>query len=608
MLQIAAKIYSLLTKEERRKFFLLILAMVAMGLIDVAGIASIMPFMAVVANPKVIQSNAYLSWAYHGLGFDSTTHFLITLGFVVFFTLLASNAMKAFVLHAELNFVHLRLYSLSRRLLHSYLGQPYVYFLGQNTAVLSKNILQEVSKFCHEVLRPCTQIFSRMVAATFIVCLLLVVDPVLAVTIVSVLGGAYAVIYVIIQRKLARIGEERFSANEERSKIASEAFGGIKDLKMLHCEDYFLERFSHQARKAESKMVSYGLMSQLPSYIMEVTAFGGILIIVLYFLFVKQDFGSTLPVIALYAFAGVRLMPALQGIFSALTILRFNLPIVESLHRDIAGGGAVTSHRGAAVTPLPFEKAITLSSIVFSYPDADAPVIDRLDLSIEKNSSIGLVGGTGSGKTTTVDLILGLLAPQEGLLSVDGVPVTEGNVMQWHRNIGYVPQHIYLCDDTVTGNIAFGVPPEEIDMEAVERAARVANLHEFVVGELPQGYQTQVGERGVRLSGGQRQRIGIARALYHDPDVLIMDEATSALDGVTEDAVIQALQNLSGKKTIVTIAHRFTTLKECDVIYVMDKGRIVEQGSYAELSATSRRFQAMARSGKPTKMQGISTR
>ncbi|WP_224981906.1 ABC transporter ATP-binding protein [Geomonas agri] len=597
MFNIAAKIHALLTKEERRRFIFLVLFMIVMGLIDVAGIASIMPFMAVVANPKVIETNVYLSWAYHGFGFTSTTRFLISLGFVVFFTLLASNAMKAFVLYFELNFVHLRLYSLSRRLLESYLNQPYVYFLGQNTAVLSKNILQEVSKFCHEVLRPCTQIFSRAVAATFIICLLLAVDPVLALTIVSVLGGAYSVIYVIIQRKLARIGAERFRANEERSKIASEAFGGIKDVKMLHCDGFFLDRFSLQALKAETKMVGYGLMSQLPSYIMEVTAFGGILIIVLYFLFVR-DFESTLPVIALYAFAGVRLMPALQGIFSALTILRFNLPIVDSLHRDLTATPVVPIGPKGAISAMKFEKAITLSSIVFSYPGAGMPVIKGLDLTIEKNASIGLVGGTGSGKTTLVDVILGLLLPASGSLLVDGVAVTPDNVEKWHRNLGYVPQHIYLCDDTVAANIAFGVPPDKIAVDAVQRAAMIANLHDFVVNELPLGYETVVGERGVRLSGGQRQRIGIARALYQDPEVLIMDEATSALDGATENAVMQGLHNLLGKKTIVTIAHRFTTLKECDVIYVIDKGRIVEQGTYAQLSSFSQRFQAMARSVK----------
>lgn len=599
MFEIVKKIYSLLNKQERRLFFYLTTAMIVMGLIDVAGIASIMPFMAVVANPVVVQNNHYLAWAYKFLGFTSVNGFLIFLGLLVFATLLLSNAMKALVLWFELNFVHFRLYSLSRRLFFSYLSQPYVFFLGQNTAILGKNILQEVSKVTHEVLRPCTQIFSRMVASLFIVALLLAVDPILALVIVSVLGGAYFLIYLMVQRKLAGLGEERFAANAERSKIASEAFGGVKELKVLHRERFFIDNFSRNARKAESKMISYGIISQLPSHIMEVMSFGGILIIVLYFLMIRQDIGKTLPVIALYAFAGVRLMPALQGIFSAVTILRFNLPVLDSLHRDIAGSPEIPPpwHR-ESTTQLPFQGTIRFSSVTFTYPGVETPVIQGLNLCIKKNTSIGLVGGTGSGKTTTVDILLGLLAPQEGSLLVDDVQVTSDNLLQWQQNLGYVPQTIYLCDDSLAGNIAFGVPREEIDMAAVERAARIANLHEFVVNELPHGYLTIVGERGVRLSGGQRQRIGIARALYYDPEVLIMDEATSALDGITEEAVIQALHNLAGRKTIITIAHRLTTLKDCDVVYVMDKGQIVEQGTYAELCSSSRRFRAMAKSYK----------
>lgn len=597
MLSILKRIYSLLDKKERRNFFSLILLMVIMGLIDVAGIASIMPFMAVVANPVVVEKNRYLSLAYQTLGFASTTNFLIFLGLLVFFTLLASNAMKALVLWAELRFVHFRLCSLSKRLLYSYLCQPYVFFLGQNTAILGKNILQEVSKFCHEVLRPCTQIFSRVVAALFIVILLLIVDPVLAVIIVSVLGSAYSLIYLLIQRKLARLGEERFAANAERSKITSEAFGGIKDLKILHRERYFIDHFSRQARKAEGKLVWYGLISQLPTYIMEVTAFGGILIIVLYYLMVRQNLGNTLPVIALYAFAGVRLMPALQGIFSAATILRFNLPVLDSLHRDVSGTFE-SPFASNDTSPLHFSDHIQAAAICFAYPGVDVPVIQNLSLKIKKNTSIGLVGGTGSGKTTLVDLLLGLLSPQDGSLIIDDVPITPGNVVGWQKNVGYVPQSIYLCDSSLAENIAFGIAPDEIDMSAVERAARIANLHDFVVGKLADGYWSVVGERGVRLSGGQRQRIGIARALYHDPEVLILDEATSALDGITEEAIIQALGNLAGEKTIITIAHRLTTLKECDVIYVIDNGQVVEAGTYAELSSTSTRFRAMARTDK----------
>jgi len=597
MFAVVGKIYSLLDTRERRQFLLLILSMIAVGLIDVAGIASIMPFMAVVSNPDAISTNEYLHWAFQAFSFKSENHFLVLLGFLVFFMLLFSNAAKAFVLWLDLNFAHFRLYGLSRRLFRSYLERPYAFFTSQNTSILHKNILQEVAKFTHEVLRPCTQIFSRGVAALFIFGLLLLIDPLLALVIFSLLGSVYLSIYFLIQRRLSVIGEERFEANAQRSKIAGEAFGGIKDLKVLNREEFFFDRFSEQARVAESRMVAHGLFSQLPSYIMEVMAFGGILIIVLYYLMVKQNFDQTLPVIALYAFAGYRLMPALQGIFSAATLLRFNLPVLDRLHQDIDKNPSLISAWPAKkISPLTFEKTIQLRSINFTYPGSTRKVLEDFNLTIDKNTSIGLVGATGTGKTTVVDLLLGLFLPESGELLVDSNPVTSELVPHWQLNVGYVSQSIFLSDESLASNIAFGVPADEIDMTAVVMAAKMANIHDFVVETLPSGYDTPVGERGVRLSGGQRQRIGIARALYRDPDVLIMDEATSALDGVTEGVVTQAIKALAGKKTVITIAHRLTTLKDCDRIYVMEAGKIVEAGNYEELNGSSERFRAMSRS------------
>ncbi|MBK8185293.1 MAG: ATP-binding cassette domain-containing protein [Candidatus Competibacteraceae bacterium] len=235
---------------------------------------------------------------------------------------------------------------------------------------------------------------------------------------------------------------------------------------------------------------------------------------------------------------------------------------------------------------------IFLSAVTYHYPGIHELAIKGLNLAIKPNTSIGLVGSTGSGKTTTVDIILGLLTPTSGQMLVDGIEINSDNLACWQRNLGYVPQHIYLSDDTITRNIAFGVPNQEIDMTAVIRAARIANMHEFIEGELPESYETIIGERGVRLSGGQRQRIGIARALYRDPTVLIMDEATSALDGITEEAVMEALHNLSGKKTVIMIAHRLTTVKDCDVIYLLEEGQIIDQGKFFDLQKSSKWFQA----------------
>ena len=600
MIEFIKKIYSVFDAKEKKQFFLLVVAMILVAMIEVAGIASIMPFMAVVTNPEVVQTNRFLFWVYDFLGFSSTTNFLIFLGVVVFVFILLSNVFKVLSLFLQLRFTHYRVYKLSQRLLFKYLNQPYIFFLNLNTAVLGRNILSEVNQFVNGAVLPCIHILSKAVLILFIAGLLFVVDPVLAFTIFAVLGGAYALIYVIVQRRLGRLGEERYVANAHRYQAASEAFGGIKELKVLNREKYFFDHFSRYALKMETNKIKSGLIRTIPIHIMEVLSFGGIVIIVIYFLLLRESVGHVLPVLALYAFAGYRLMPAMQHIFGAVSQLRFNTAVVDGICNDLSGFTNLSlKWQNGDAEPLPFREKITLSSVGFAYPGTDAPVIENLNLEIHKNQSIGFVGATGAGKTTLVDLLLGLIVPQQGFIAIDDKRITPEKINAWQQSLGYVPQSIFLSDDSLANNIALGVPVKDIDMEAVERAARIANLHDFAVNELPSGYATIIGERGVRLSGGQRQRIGIARALYHDPDVLIMDEATSALDGVTEDAVIQAIRNLAGKKTIITIAHRVTTLKDCDIIYIMERGKIVDQGAYLDLSASSRKFRSMANMGKP---------
>jgi ABC-type multidrug transport system fused ATPase/permease subunit len=309
----------------------------------------------------------------------------------------------------------------------------------------------------------------------------------------------------------------------------------------------------------------------------------------------SASLGTILPLLAVYAFAGLRLLPAMQLVYQEVTAIRFNQPALVALHRDIT---EIRAREATVVeadpTPVPLRERLELIDVHFSYPLAERKALQGLTLSIPARTTVGIVGGTGAGKTTAVDLMLGLLTVQEGTLAVDGKPITAKNMRAWQDNIGYVPQAIFLTDDTVAANIAFGIQPEQVDRAAVERAARIAELHDFVTGELPQGYDTLVGERGIRLSGGQRQRIGIARALYHDPDVLIMDEATSALDNLTEKAVMDAVHNLGHAKTIVLIAHRLTTVQACDTIFMLEHGRLIAQGSYDELLDSSRKFRAMA--------------
>ena len=490
----------------------------------------------------------------------------------------------------------MRSYSLSRKMVEGYLQQPYDWFLNRHSADLGKTILSEVQQVVGGALMPMIQFISQGIVAIVLLALLIFVDPLLTLSVVTVLSIFYSIIYLSLRNYLRRIGLERVKANQQRFHIVQEIFGGIKDVKVKGLETELLRRFEGPAQNYAEKQTASQVASQLPRYVLEAISLGGMMLIVLYLMADSSSLQKSLPTIALYAFAGYRLMPALQNMYSQLSVLRFSGPALDILHNDLtlhaSAGDKVDV--GKTNTKLSVKQGLKLNKVTYSYPETESPTINKLCIDIPVHTTVGLVGVTGSGKTTTVDLILGLLQAQKGNLLVDGITITKENISAWQRNIGYVPQHIYLADDSVSANIAFGVPIEQIDQNAVEHAARVAALHDFVIKEMPDGYATLVGERGVRLSGGQRQRIGIARALYHDPDVLILDEATSALDNLTELAVMDAVHNIGHKKTIILIAHRLSTVRGCDQIFILENGQVTEQGNYDELIGKSKKFRAMA--------------
>lgn len=601
MFSIFKKISQLLTDREKQHIFLISFALVGMGLFETLGIASVLPFMVVLANPDMVYTNQWLKLIYDVFGFTNQQNFLFFLGFVVLGLLIFSNIYKALVFWLKLKFDNQLYYEVARRLLEAYLTKNYEFFINRNSYEMGKNIITEARNFSAGVISQSMDIFSCLMLCLFILTLLIIVDPYIAIIIFLILGGAYIFVYFFMRDHLSRIGRNQVAANTMKFRISGDALSSIKELKVLGREINFVEKFAIPALLHSQCNISAGMISQLPRYILEIIAFGGILLIVLYFLKSDQDFGRIIPILTIYAFSAYRLMPAIQQIFQGFSTVRVNLPALEIIHRDMiteqfeniipAAPRIITKN----IQPLHFNHELALKNITFKYKGSLELALKEINLTILPITSVGFVGETGSGKTTIVDLILGLLTPTTGHLLVDGIEITAANIHQWRCNLGYVPQQIYLCDDTVARNIALGVHEKDIDMSAVLRAARIANLYNFIQNELPDGFETVIGERGMRLSGGQRQRIGIARALYRDPAVLIMDEATSALDGITEEAVMDALRALSGKKTIITIAHRLTTVKDCDIIYLMDKGRIVDQGSYDELQRTSLWFQKATR-------------
>ena len=581
-MSIPRKMIELLSRRERVQLGLIFLAMLVMAFLETVSVASILPFLSVAADPSKIQTNAWLSWSYDALGFTSTNGYLLALAGTALLALLLSNASMAATHWAQIRFAAERNHSLSVGLLRHYLARPYSFFLHRNSADLGKNILAEVELVTGQLLMPCLQAGAKAVVALAIIALLVLFDPLLALVVTTVLGGAYGAIYLYVRRGLTRLGKERLAANSARYKAAGEAFGAIKDVKLLGKEDAFLARFASPSMGYVRAAATAMIIGDTPRYVLEAVAFGGVLVIAVYLILRGEGLQQTIPVLGLYAFAGYRLIPSLQQAFLGFSKLRFGAPALDNLHRELTRETAAPGAKLADIQDsdrrragqLPLGERLELDGITFTYSGAHKPTLRDISLTIEANSTIGIVGPTGAGKTTLVDIILGLLRPQFGEIRVDGTPLTEAHLRSWQNSLGYVPQHIYLADDTIARNIAFGIPNAQIDRRCVERATRIANIHAFVTQELPEGYDTVVGERGVRLSGGQRQRLGIARALYHNPSVLVLDEATSALDNDTEAAVMDAINALAGTRTILMIAHRLTTLRACDAILRLRDGRL----------------------------------
>ena len=591
---------ALFTTDERRRLYGISFAVLVRGIAETFAVASVVPFIAAVSSPRTFLENPWAAWLFELGSFAETSHFLVFLGVLVLVILTISNGFAAYTTWIMERFVWQKHHVLSTQLLERYLRQPYAFFTDRNSAELSKNILSEVLVVIVGVLVPVMLLLSRGLVSLCIMVLLLLVDWKLALAVAAVLGGAYGVVYGLVQRRQGRIGEERMEANTNRFQAAAEAFGGIKESKVLRREGHFLKRFAEPSEVYSRHTSTDQMVAQLPRYALEGVAFGGILLIVIYLLVLREDFGQALPLIGLYAFAGYKLMPSLQLVFQGFTRIRFNLAPLARLHRDLVAEGREQEVRDAetdAALPPPIElrQQITLSDLSFRYPGADEWALEGINLEIPLGGAIGLVGTTGCGKTTLADVLLGLFLPTRGTLRVDDAEIDAGNVSGWQSQLGYVPQDIFLIDDTIRRNIAFGVDEEEIDDEAVRRAADAAELGELME-ELPAGYETVVGEKGVRLSGGQRQRIGIARALYRAPSVLVLDEATSALDGVTESAVMRVVRDQDDARTVIVIAHRIRTVANCDAIYLLDRGRIVASGTYDELMRTNEAFRALAAS------------
>lgn len=573
---IFTKLGYIFTPKDKRKIALLLVAVVIGSFLELLGVTIFMPFINIISNPQTIQKTWYLKLFYDGLHFSSTKNFMIALSCAI----IAVYLIKNIYLIVEKNCIYKFSYStqmrLSTRLLETYMKEPYTFHLNKNIASLQRTIQEDTGRFMQVIL------YFMELATELVVCLvlgiyLLFVSKSITIIVVSLLVVFVGTFLACTRRYSNQLGRDNQVYQGKIYQWMNQALGGIKEIKILERDSFFVDEYQKYYAKFARGLRLSRTISILPKYLVEAIAITGLLIAII----VKMTFGEAdliyyIPQLTVFAVAAFRLMPCVGRINEYATNMLYAFPSVDLIYKDLVEiEDYVEKQDHEVAEKWNLKNAIEVKDVTYYYPDTEEPVIDGASLTIQKGKTVAFIGTSGAGKTTMVDIILGLLVPQKGVVMADKINVHE-KPKTFHAQIGYIPQVIYLSDDTIRNNIAFGIKEAQIDEAAVQAAVEKAQLTEFI-NSLPHGLDTIVGDRGVRLSGGQRQRIGIARALYHDPEILVLDEATSALDNETESAVMEAIDHLQGLKTMIIIAHRLTTIRNVDKIYEVGEGKVRER-------------------------------
>jgi ATP-binding cassette, subfamily B, bacterial PglK len=587
---------------QRKQLLLLISLFLLTSGLEAFGIGLIGPFIAIATNPNLIQQNPWSSWLYTHLSFSSDSSFTMFFGIAVVVVLWSKSILGFSVQRRIFAFGFGQQADLRSRLMNAYMQVPYTFHLNRNTASLIQNLLNETLVFANGILMPILFAMANLMILMALIALLMATNILATSSILFVMLLLFLVLYKF-RRRVAGWGKEASDANQEMVRIINHGVGGFKEARILSCAPYFGQQMEREADKYKRAVENYNAFDLLPRYVLEPLLISLIVGFTVLALLLGQNMDTLAATLGVFGIAAVRLLPAASGLMQAYGGVKRSSYVIDVLYHDLKeieniplsskpvthlphGASATADARSdephnAPHDALSFEHSICINNLTYQYPGAEKPALNKVSLEIKKGQSIGIIGKSGAGKTTLVDVILGLLDVQKGEFSVDGVSIIN-QVSRWQNLVGYIPQSIFLIDDTLERNIAFGVADELIDPQKLDKALQAAQLTE-VVEQLPQGIKTAVGERGVLLSGGQRQRVGIARALYHEREVLVLDEATAALDNETENLVTQAIESLSGNKTMIVIAHRLTTLEQCDRIYEMHQGQIIRAGTYKEI-------------------------
>lgn len=571
-----SKLNYIFKPKDRLKIALLLILVVIGSFMELLGVAIFSPFIEIIMEPETITQNQYLNYFFQKFQCEDTKEFLAIIAVGIIFIYVFKNVFLWIEQDLILKFSYNTQRKLSTKLLKTYLHEPYTFHLNKNVAELQRSMQEDTALFS-QVMIHTLQLIAEITVCMVMGIYLFIVSKSITAVVLGLLVCCVGVFTAITRRFSKRLGKDAQIYKAKLYQWVNQSMGGVKEVKVLNREEYFVKNYEKYYQLYIKGLRLNKLLSMTPKYIVEAVCMTGLLIAIIVKMFFgqKDDISTFIPQLSVFAVAAFRLMPSVGKINEHVNNILYAAPSVELIYEDLKGIEDFQKQEVDEHKEWNFNHRIEAKSITYAYPDTEINILENTGCIIPKGKTVAFIGGSGAGKTTMVDIILGLLPPQMGKVMADDMNVFK-NLSTWHRQIGYIPQSIYLSDDTIRNNVAFGIMEDEISDEAVMEALRKAQLLEFAEA-LPDGLDTMVGDRGVRLSGGQRQRIGIARALYHDPEILVLDEATSALDSETETAVMESVESLQGMKTIIIIAHRLTTIRNADIIYEVCDGKVIER-------------------------------
>ena len=586
MRNLLSKVNYIFDKKQKLQSVLLCIGLFVGALLELVGVSFITQLVTLISNPEKIHSNEIMQYCYDFFNMTSDRQFFLFVVIALIFVYLIKNLYLLWINYVQYTFVFNNQLRLSGRLIDCYLKKPYTYHLDNNSAEMVRNVMLDSERFFQMLLSIFLTLSEILVSALLCV-FLLIVDPVITISVVAILAVFTGLYLILFKGKAKKYGKTNQIYDGKMHQSINQALGAVKDIKILHREKYFANSFLAYGKKKMTAVRNNNVLGQFPKYLIETVCIGTVLLVLVFKIYKGEDLNTMIPQLAAFAIAAFKLLPSVSKINNYANLIVFLKPSVDLIYRDIKDTEDMVNYEIADESGNIIEinddgsqnkdtcyvaDKISINNIVYRYPHTDRDVLNGISFEIPLGKSIGFIGESGSGKSTLADVILGILTPTSGTVMYGNMDVHK-HPLKWSKKLAYIPQSIFLCDDTIRNNVAFGIDEDKIDDEKVWKALREAQLEQFVKSQ-PDGLDSMVGERGVRISGGQRQRIGIARALYDNPEILVLDEATSALDTGTESAVMEAIDKLSGTMTLIIIAHRLTTIKNCDYVYKVENGNI----------------------------------